>query len=194
MHEVRIVLDPRSRFVRRCLSAPHLLHKLLEAMNPQRTRILWRLVGHHLLVRSALPLDWRYLDANHPDLGARTHSPFDPSARDGEVYLCNLLAYARTRPMAGPWRPKRGDEYLDWFELQGLRYGFEVMESAVVRQEPYRVETSSMPLTALPVELVAAIRIRHSEKFRAALEEGVGRLRAFGCGLLMLKPIAVRAG
>ncbi len=189
MHEVKIVLDRRSRFVRRCLDQPHVFHKVLAGMNPEKTRILWRLAKGNLIVRSVRPLDWKDLDARDPSFGQRNHVAFDPNKPEGTAYFCNVFAYARKRPVVGPWQPKSPDEYLEWFELQGNRYGFDVLESAIIRQEPYHVETSSMPLTVLPVELMGAIRITDSEKFRAALEEGIGRLRAFGCGLMLLRPI-----
>jgi CRISPR associated protein len=188
MYEVRLHLNRRSRDTRRFLEQPYLFHKLLEAINPERTRVLWRLMNDKLLVRSSLPLEWKQLDVQHSDFGERTHGTFKPEVIDGGVQVVNLLAYARKRPVLGPWKPKTPDEYLEWFRIQGTRYGFDVLESTVIRQEPYYVETRSMPITILPVELIAAIRVNNSPKFQLAFEAGIGRMRAYGCGLLLTRP------
>ena len=190
VHEVRIVLNRHSRHVRRYLEQPFLLHKLLESINPDRSRVLWRLMSGKVLIRSTSPLDWRGLDLRHADFEERTHATFEPRKYDGDVFAINLLAYARKRPVTGPWKPKLPAEYLEWFQKQGDRYGFEVLESTVIRQDPYRVETSSMPIKILPAELMASVRINQADNFRVAFEEGIGRMRAFGCGLLLVRPVA----
>ena len=187
MHQTIIQLDPGVWSAKRLLDYPYRIHYMLEDINPSRQRVLWRLSKERLLLRHKQPLNWMRLDTIHPDLGTRTHSKMQDLQAIGSILTFNILAYIRKRPTAGQWIIQQPAQYLEWLERQAESGGFQVLNVLPTQAPTYFVRTSSMSIHLRPVELMGDLKISDSNKFEQILEYGVGRMRAFGCGLMLLK-------
>jgi CRISPR-associated protein Cas6/Cse3/CasE subtype I-E len=192
MYEVRIGLNKRNAGVRNVLKYPHVLHKMLEWINPQRQRFLWRLMPEHgLIVRSVEPLEWETFNQRYPNFGEQQHNAFEPTLLAGKQYLFNVLAYARRAALEGQrMMPLQPEDYLEWFNRKGATAGYISLECDAVRQLKYHVKTRSLALNLLPVELMGRLQVEDPELFQRMLSDGLGRMKAYGCGLMLLRSAA----
>ena len=188
MFEVRIRLNLRSSSTRQVVKRPYLVHKRLFGITPPKERVLWRMMNNQIVIRSSKPLDWQQFDDWYPDFGERNHSKIHTTFRVGKQLAFNVLAYARGHQnLEGQWSPKDAEEYRDWIRNQGERLGFKVTEVGALKQEPYFVRMSSMDILLLPTELMGGLQITDVAAFEGALANGVGRMRGYGCGLLLVR-------
>lgn len=78
----------------------------------------------------------------------------------------------------------------DWLCARAARLGFTVLG---LKADAYRVHRIPRPGAAAPVsfaslDLSGRLRVEDPAKLRAALVSGVGHGKAWGCGLLLVKP------
>lgn len=88
------------------------------------------------------------------------------------------------------WQDAMRDAYRAWFERKGTLHGFEVVERFEVadhRQVTTRAKRAERKLQFDQGDLHGLIRVTDPVKFRDALLQGIGRSRAFGCGLMMVR-------
>ena len=95
------------------------------------------------------------------------------------------------RGMDGDMDRSREDVYSDWLSAQLWRHGCAELESAALRTHQRTLAVRS--LRGRPVEGPSALmrgvlRISDPEKFNSLIERGVGRHRAYGYGMLLLRP------
>lgn len=109
---------------------------------------------------------------------------------------------ARWADWAGPERPALADlvaqPCAEWLRARSERLGFVLEHDA---DDPYRdtlrVEGYEQhrgkggPLRFSSVDFSGTLRVRDPQALRRALFEGVGHARAFGCGLLLVRPAAL---
>ncbi len=182
-----INLSPNDSETQRLLEYPYRFHHVLEDINTARQRLLWRFAHQRLLIRHSQPLDWNRLDQRFPRLGQRTHSHLQNTPKVGDYFAFNLLAYIRRRPVTGPWIVQEPDQYREWLQRQSAAVGFDVKEISRMSQSSTYVRTSSMGLNIQPVEIIGQLEVSDVASFTQTLEKGLGRMRAFGCGLLLIK-------
>jgi hypothetical protein len=149
--------------------------------------VLWRMIGSGLVVRSERPLDWMKFDERLPGFGERRHSTSQVLVPPGRVFLFNVLAYARGKCFDGAWTPKPVEDYLPWFAAKSVQCGFSIHEHNIVRFESQHLEMSSESIDLLPAEISGVLEVIDPNAFRNILKLGIGRMRAYGCGLLLLK-------
>jgi CRISPR system Cascade subunit CasE len=100
------------------------------------------------------------------------------------------------QPDATPVTPEerrmwREHELASWLERHGKRGGFEVetcipgptMNRRIVR----RVRKRERPITLHEVELTGVLRVTDATAFAESCAHGIGRGKAFGFGLLMVR-------
>lgn len=90
----------------------------------------------------------------------------------------------------------RDDELKTWLRRQGERYGFSVdpetvqpgpiVQKRLVRNENGR--PNGKPMIFHEVEFTGVLRISDLDEFRIGWSKGLGRGKAFGYGLLMIRP------
>jgi CRISPR associated protein len=187
LHQTILHLNPDQHNAKRLLEQPYRIHHMLEDINPSRQRVQWRLSSNRLLMRHEKPLDWTRLDKLHPMLGDRTHSTMNPTLVAGSIFFFDVLAFIRRRPIQGKWVIQQPQQYLEWLERVSLEHGFRVLEVEPKRMLSYFVRTSSMSIQICPVELMGQLQVQDSEAFEKILVDGLGRMKAFGCGLVLLK-------
>lgn len=79
----------------------------------------------------------------------------------------------------------------DWMEKQGLRHGFSPVDIGVedysVRALPlYRGPRKGQPQFGI-LDLTGVIEVTDADALAVALGQGLGRAKAFGCGLMMIR-------
>lgn len=74
-----------------------------------------------------------------------------------------------------------------WLEARAERYGF-TLDSASLRIEGYMQHGGKKDqLRFSTVDFNGALVVTHRERFAKALKFGIGRAKAFGCGLLLVR-------
>ncbi len=195
IYEVRLQLNPHSRDARRVMADHYQMHQRLRYISPEENqdlserqgRVLWRYIDQGVIVRSTVPLDWQKFDQRYPDFGSRHHITLKPNFQVGERFFFNCLAYARGTNIDGKDVPKRAETYLDWLHNHAKGNGFSVDEARVVRQEQYPIKMSGGSIKLLPVELLGLLCVKNNMAFQFVFENGLGRMRGYGCGLVLLK-------
>ncbi len=180
-------LDKKSYTCQRLRERPYRIHYLLEDINPLRDRLLWRFNDNRILVRHNLDLDLNRLQQTHPTITYRSIPIATEDVRTNTSVYFDILAYIRRRPVTGKWVVQQPNQYLDWFKRISFEHGFRVDTVQSVKVPSYFVRTSSLNIQLQPVELVGHLEILDVPKFQDCLANGLGRMRSFGCGLLLLK-------
>lgn len=211
----QLLLNPYNRQVQRELTNPYQLHRtLLKAFGADRSTagVLHRIEGERsipglgravaLLVQSHTAPDWTALaaSANTPYLLA---SPLVKSVLLQPAVGALLRFRLRANPSRKEPTPNRrnnprvplrdDDKRLAWLARKGDLHGFRLLHAAIVGQD-YQTDqtgrkgTDGHTLTVESVLFEGVLQVTDQDRFAAALAEGIGPARAFGCGLLSPAP------
>lgn len=205
MYLSELRLDPAFTAARRDLADPYQMHRTLARVyapndDTPPPRFLWRLesggpLGGHgvVLVQAAMPGRWEALT----DLGGYVSSLQADKAVDtgrfvqpGRRYYFRLLANPVVTRQGRRLGLHRQEEQLQWLERQGQRLGFDVAGADISGRERIvmRKAGGDRPNVKDAVLFDGELIARDAEALRAALVDGVGHGKAFGMGLLSLKP------
>ncbi|EFJ97190.1 type I-E CRISPR-associated protein Cas6/Cse3/CasE, partial [Escherichia coli] len=79
---------------------------------------------------------------------------------------------------------------LDWLAAQGERSGFTLLDTSVdaYRQQQLRRENSRQLIQFSSVDYTGMLTVTAPGLFLQRLSQGYGKSRAFGCGLMLIKP------
>lgn len=79
---------------------------------------------------------------------------------------------------------------LEWLTRQGERSGFSLLDVSVdaYRQQHLRRENSRQMIQFSSVDYTGMLKVSDPELFLQRLAHGYGKSRAFGCGLMLIKP------
>ncbi|EEX6618662.1 type I-E CRISPR-associated protein Cas6/Cse3/CasE [Escherichia coli] len=79
---------------------------------------------------------------------------------------------------------------LDWLAAQGERSGFTLLDTSVdaYRQQQLRRENSRQLIQFSSVDYTGMLTVTDPGLFVQRLSQGYGTSRAFGCGLMLIKP------
>jgi CRISPR system Cascade subunit CasE len=168
--------------------------------------------GLMVLVQSRAAPDWSRLPAGYLTRPAEVKR-IDPNydqLRPGTELRFRLRANptrrisARNTTQGEHWRGKRVDlrreeDQLAWLRRKGEVAGFSIL---AVRARPEVSDVRAMPGTAVhgrrqgtgqltfgAVTLEGRLRVTDIERFRLALETGIGNGKAYGFGLLSIAPV-----
>jgi len=215
MHLSRLILNPRSRRVRKEIADPYQMHRSImrcfpDDLGEDKERVLYRLEGqpHNgglvLLVQSWTLPDWSWL----AERGARgmllpVGEP-NPAVKEVELKLAagQVLAFRlRANPTARRRLPDgtrkrvglcRETEQIEWLKRKGERAGCEVLSVRVGRAEMVRGRLhrgeATHDLRLLAVEFNGVLRVVDPEQLRHAVMQGIGSGKGLGFGLLSLAP------
>lgn len=217
----RILLNPASRGGRKLLTQPQAMHAAIRGAFPpdidqSETRVLWRVDRQDhawsvLIVGPEEP-DTRVLI----DQGGWPTRPgeiadydrFLTHLRTGQEWRFRLTANpVRSLP---PEDGKRGRivphvsavQQLKWLTDRSMNHGFEILtdddghlQATVTSREDLRFTKRSdggRTLTIRTATFDGMLRVINADQIRKSLRQGVGRSRAYGCGLLTLAHIHSR--
>jgi len=76
---------------------------------------------------------------------------------------------------------------LQWFTQRANRHGFQIQPDSLLISN-YKKHTFKKTISIHTLDFQGLLTITELETFLAALQHGIGPAKAFGCGLLMLKP------
>jgi CRISPR system Cascade subunit CasE len=211
----RIPLDLRSRPVRNDLADAAAMHRrvmsvLPDGLGPQARQIanvLYRLDhtadGPVLLVQSGYDPDPLRLPAGYvraaggEPAGVRKLEPLLNSLQAGCGVHYRLAANASKRrnnnddrSVRGPVVALDGRAAEEWWERKADRHGMRLLSLRADAQPSARGGLSRMrhAITRFDGQAV----VEDPDKLRAAVAAGIGRGKAYGCGLLSLAPIRTR--
>lgn len=183
----------------------------------QHHGVLWRLDsgqrGYTLYVQSHTRPDWSPLP--HGYLSARPEvrclQPVLAAIEPGRVFGFRLVANpTRTVHFEGtPGNRGRGkrvglgkpEQQVQWLLRQGERHGFTIPETDnfgpdvaptptpnLTGYKENNTKTERNKITIAQVRFDGHLHVTDPEALTAALKEGIGRAKAYGCGLLSLTP------
>jgi CRISPR system Cascade subunit CasE len=218
MYISRVKLDAALRSTRSALANPQQMHAMVaqcfdasperrgSGRDSERQRPLWRIDtlkgSTYLLVVSAMAPDFTLL---LPQLSSAMHS--EALVKDYDAFLARLAAgkTMRFRLCANPVHSvmqagspeARGkifghvtvQQQKNWLEQRSLKYGFELLSFDVVSRGERRFKRQKATVTLTVANYEGLLAIRNADLLKAALVEGIGRAKAYGCGLLTLAPV-----
>ncbi len=217
MYLSQLTLNPRSRRVMGECRDPYQMHRTLcRAWGDEckAAQILYRIEQEKaltLLVQSHLEPDWGFLQEGDYLLKSPQMKPFEPQLKAGQRLTFRLRANptkSAVEPEQTSGRGKRVGlfreaERRDWLLRQGARCGFEIPVIAVTKDQGPVYDLRQLDeraLTASPegpardkravlssVLFEGRLEITDAAVFQAALQNGIGRGKAFGFGLLSLR-------
>ena len=218
MYLSRIALNVELRATMRALASPQILHGAVEGAFPRapagaRSRKLWRLDmlngRYYLLVLSAQQPDFSRLaaqfgcpDANRP-WETKSYNPLLARLAAGQIWRFRL----RANPVRSSFRDRKDtsgrsqvhahvtqDQQKQWLLKRAQPHGFLLAEDAfdIVHTEWKRFrksDGSGRLVTLRTAAFEGILTISDCERFRQALLCGIGRAKAYGCGLLTVAPL-----
>lgn len=206
----RVRLADTGRTSCRILSSPNRVHAALEASGASGDRILWRLdetsEGATLYIVSGAELDAHEVESRF-GIEARAHAskPYDgflDSLSVGSRYLYRLKANASHRCSKRVEGRRRGyekgsirpcfsdDEASLWLHDRAQQNGFVLDRSPqVVARSMNRFFHKGRTVTQVEAVFEGTLTVTDPDLLRRALVNGIGRAKAFGCGLMTVIPL-----
>ena len=195
--------------------SPNNIHGILSAAFPgkrsnQANENLWRIdnLGEHrvLIIVSANSPDIEQIisniginhilshDGDKNNISDKTlaYEPFLGRIENGQVWNFRLCANPVEHKKQDP-SDKRGkiyalrsiEEQLEWLNKQGIKYGFTVNGCSVIGDSWIAFE--KVRIRAITYDGI--LTITDADAFRTALTQGIGRGKAYGCGLLTVAKV-----
>jgi CRISPR system Cascade subunit CasE len=189
----RLVLDRRSRAVRRDLANPYEMHRTLcrpfsDALKTNKERLLWRVEPMRgdpvVLIQSHTAPDLGAFETGYL-LDARSKE-FDPQLVVGQKF--------RFRLKANPTVTKAGkrhalydvEEQLEWLRTRLDRGGFELLGAIVSHTERLEARVDGKKIVLGIALFDGHLKVADAELARQKLELGLGHGKGLGLGLLSL--------
>jgi CRISPR system Cascade subunit CasE len=167
-------------------------------------RHLWRLdkLGHSLYVLAVSPLkpDFTHLIEQLGWAGSqqtwetKSYDPFLDRLQQGQEWQFRLRANPTYSDKKGNPSESRGvvrahvkiEDQKQWFATRAQKYGFALSGFELVDRSISRFERQRKTVTLHIATFEGLLRVEEPELLREALTNGVGRAKAYGCGLLTL--------
>lgn len=202
MYLTKVTLTPQQRPVMDIIANPQKLHGMIESsFEGPRARRLWRLDAlqnaYALYIQTESEGDFSSLSQQLRSLSVQTASmdAFLARLQAGQVWHFRLRANP-TYQISQP--EKRGrlcahvtvEHQRQWLLRQSEKWGATVVDEAfdVVENRwlHFRKRGASRPVKILTVTYEGILQIDNAEVLRSVLEKGIGRGKAYGCGLMTL--------
>lgn len=202
MYLTKVLLNPQQRPVMDIIANPQKLHGMIEScFDGPRERRLWRLdafqAGYALYIQAARKGEYSALSRQLHALSVQTASmdAFLAHLHPGQNWHFRIRANP-THQVSQPG--KRGRLYphltldaqkewllqhIDKWGISVTETGFDVMEN---RWMQFRKHGKNKPVQILAVTYEGVLRIKNADALRTYLETGIGRGKAYGCGLMTL--------
>ncbi len=219
MYLSRLVLNPQALSVKRDIANVHDMHRTLMSAYPdhpelsayrQAHSVLWRIdparTAVTQLVQSATRPDWSRLPDGHVARAPETRSmrpvldALAPGGRFAFRLLANPTQFSRTVAKAPKRLPHRTTEtQVSWLIRQAERHGFVISSAEDGRPDLAATEIPQITgskngrkITVYAVRYEGHLVVTDPGALSEALTSGIGRAKAYGCGLLSLAPPRAR--
>lgn len=199
----RLILNERHRAVYHDLGNVHAMHQRIMQGFPDESReraradwnILYRIEpdARMILVQSDLAPDWSRLPEGYLEAAdSKQIAPLMGALGTQQVLTFRLKANPTKREKSSGKRIglRSPADQESWLRRQGERSGFELLEVRIAKSGGVTGRPKDKPN---PIQLETALfegllRVVDPEAFRETLRKGIGRGRAYGCGLLSIAP------
>jgi CRISPR system Cascade subunit CasE len=209
----RIALNPRRKSTMAALASPQTLHAAVENSFPpdllKKGRNLWRLdkLGNdlYLLVLSSRKPDFSHIveqfgwPSSDQSWETKNYTLLTERLKAGQQWQFRLRAnpvHSVRQTADSQGTAKRGKVYAhvtaqqqeQWLLERAEKYGFRVQEGSfqVVQQEVRKFLRHRQPVTLGIATFEGILEVTDVDLFREALANGIGRAKAYGCGLLTI--------
>ena len=206
MYLSRILLDTDLRNTKRALASPQRMHAIVATCFDKETivqRPLWRIDTLHgstyLLLVSGTKPDFSSMieQLASPDSReaiTKNYDPFLDSIDVNDIYrfrLCANPVHSVARESGESTRGKvyghvTVEQQKEWLENRAKKYGFKIMSFDVTSRSVRRFKRQDQTVTLAVASYEGLLQVVDSDLLRKALVEGIGRAKAYGCGLLTL--------
>ena len=200
MYLAQLKLNEQNREVHQDLSNAHKLHQRIMQAFPdeerEKARADWNVLFRQepesdlILVSSAIEGNWNRLPSGY------LSQPFASKLFDVEQMPFSVGQLLQFRLKANP--SKRDNQtrkligmfheadQLEWLSRQGDRNGFEIQGVDVIQTPNIfgRKGEGKAPIRLATVLYQGVLRVKDVDRLVAALQQGIGRGRSYGCGLL----------
>lgn len=211
MYLSRVEINPRRRGTMKALESPEVVHAAVMASFPAmdkegNERVLWRIdrlePSAYILVQSQIKPDFTHIveqfgwpESNqHWDTLEYDH--FLSNIKDGDVRRFRIRANPTRSVMQKDGKSARGkvcqhitaEQQLGWMIEKSEKCGFAVnspgLSVKIISREDlkFRHKNNSISLTAVVYEGI--LKVEDAKKFVSIVETGVGRAKAYGCGMI----------
>ena len=199
MYLTKLELNNRDRAVLNDLGNAHKLHQRIMQAFPdeerENARADWNVLFRQepesgvVLVSSAIEGDWNRLPSGY--LSQHLSKPFEVEKtlfKVGQLLQFRLKANPskrdnQSRKLIGMFHEA---DQLEWLSRQGDRNGFEVKEVDVIQTPNVfgRKGEGKAPIRLATVLYQGVLEVTEVDRLISALQQGIGRGRSYGCGLL----------
>lgn len=194
MYMILIKLDPTHRRTKEELADVYKLHQSIPNMFPGGA--IYRVDGGvsmpSILAVSSKAPDEKYLTSKGwlADDDPIKYQEYDIKPRAGLTLQFRLTANPskRDRNLNKRIGLYKYDEQRDWLIKAGLRSGFAIDRCDILFQERAVGMKGSGYIDVLRVGYDGTLTVTDDELFHKALMEGIGHAKAWGCGLLTVRP------
>lgn len=217
MYLSRMRLNPRRRGTVFLIGNPQAMHAAVESCFPpadgEKERVLWRIDQHpdtvELYILSPRKPSFEHLQEqagwqNEPSWRTLDFSPLLDHVTEGARYGFHLVAnplHTVTDPKTGrkvrkahvtraqmrQWLLDRADQIGVTFPVDDAT-GEPLVQ--VVGQRDLNFRRGGNSLHLRQAEFHGVLDVRDPDRFRTAITSGIGKARAYGCGLFTLVPVA----
>jgi CRISPR system Cascade subunit CasE len=211
MYLSRVEINRRKRETLRALASPHVLHAAVEACFPTsddvKPRNLWRIdslnQSLYLLLQSVIKPDFTHIVEQFGWLGqtweTKEYDGFLLRLRNGQTWRFRLRANpVHSIHIDGNARGKvmghvTISQQKAWLADRAGKFGFEMERTSdgdaifeVTQSETTEFRRQGKTVTVETAVFEGVLRITDAESLVSAMKNGIGRAKAYGCGLLTL--------
>ena len=190
MYITQIKLDTRNHQIFKKLRSLDDYHAYIESAFPaeqllgMRKRHLWRLDGQNVLLTSEDEPDKEAL-GKYGEVIIKNYSKFVENISSTRPYQFKLVANPLQMDIKNRRIPCHGNnERLEWLKNQGARYGFKVIQVQVANYKENKIRKHGFTVKSVTFEGI--LQVTDIEKFKQALMQGIGREKAYGCGMMTI--------
>lgn len=217
----RIEINTRKREARRLLTSPQKMHAAVESSMPPSSRVpgerfLWRVdrSGPHteLYIMSPGAPDFTHIveQAGWMREGergwiSRPYYRLLDRLETGQLWAFRLAANPTRMGKTAEGTPKRfghvtASQQRDWLLERTQNHGFSIPSEGdgraaldvVARSQDRFTRSGGKPVTLNRAVFEGILRVEDPPSLRTALTHGIGRAKAYGCGLMTLAPLDLR--
>lgn len=187
MYITQIKLDLNNRLLYKDLTNLHRYHGYLESAFPAeqllnvRKRHLWRLENQTILLVSEDEPDHEVLN-KYGNSQSKNYDKFLNNLSTKRMYRFELVANPLQRDKRKRIPCNDNKQRIDWLRNQSEYHGFKLQDVRIKKVKKYHIDHHDF--TVKTVDFVGYLEIIDLPKFKKALVNGIGREKAYGCGLL----------
>lgn len=190
MYITQIELNLRNHQIFKKLRSLDDYHAYIESAFPAeqllgvRKRHLWRLDRQTILLTSEDEPDKEAL-GKYGKVTTKSYDRFLDNISTERPYRFKLVANPLQMGIKNRRIPCHGNqERLEWLKKQGAKYGFTVIQAKIIGYKENRIRKHRFTVKSVTFEGI--LQVTDIEKINQALRQGIGREKAYGCGMITI--------